>query len=430
MGYTPCMDTLELFHRLAVALAIGLLIGLERGWKAREEPEGDRTAGLRTHGLAALIGGLWGALAALRDDGGLIGLALGFAAYTGAMALFFYRETERDNRLDATNLVAAMLAFMLGAFAVAGNVAAAAAAGVAATALLALKQSLHAWLRRLTWVELRSALILLVMTVVMLPVLPRKTIDPWGAINPHEIWLMTVLIAVISFVGYVAGKLLGDRNGIAVTGFAGGLVSSTAVTVSMAERAAREPDKAGTLAGGALISCATMVARVVVVIAIVNVALLDKLGLPLALACAVLAGSGLYLVSRDTTLDNGAGHDVPLGNPIDIRSVFKFGAVLMLIIVASKVATRFAGDAGAYAVAALSGIADVDAVTLTMSRLGGNSIDSSVAARAIAIVVVVNTLVKASIGAFSGGSAFGRRMAAASAGALLAGGCGALISPA
>ena len=413
------MDTFALFERLAVALAIGLLIGLERGWKAREEGEGERTAGVRTLAMPGLIGGIWGALPATYLDGVMMALALAFVVYAAAMTLFFLRETNQEGTRDATNLVAALLSFSLGAFAVAGDMTVAAAAGVVATGLLALKPALHGWVRRLTWEELRSALILLAMTIVMLPVLPDRTVDPWGFVNPHEIWLMTVLIAVISFAGYVAVKVFGDRNGIAVTGLAGGLVSSTAVTVSMAQLARAHPERTATLAGGALISSATMLARVLAVVAIVNASLLGRLGVPLALACVVLGIAGLALIMRP-------GHEAPdaneteltLTNPLDVAGVLKFGALLTVIIVASRVATAWAGDAGAYAVAALSGVADVDAVTLTMSRLAHDRIEPAVAAGAIVIVTGVNTIAKAALGWASGGAHFGRIMAIAAAAAL------------
>lgn len=421
------MDTLALFERLSVALAIGLIIGLERGWKAREEAEGERTAGLRTHALSGLLGGTWGAFAALNGDLGVIGLAIGFLAYTGAMTLFFYRETEQEGTRDATNLVAAMLAFLLGAFAVAGDMIVAAAAGVAATGLLALKPALHGWIKRLTWAELRSALILLAMTIILLPLLPKRTIDPWDAINPFEIWLMTVLIAVISFAGYITVKLFGDRKGIALTGIAGGLVSSTAVTVSMAQLARANPGQTAALVGGSLISSATMLARVFIVVGIVNAALLAKLGAPLALACAVLAVSGYLLVTRPDGVANEEGaRALALDNPLDLGGVLKFGALLTVIIVASKIATALAGDAGAYAVAALSGVADVDAVTLTMARMAEGGLDQAVAARAIALVVAVNTIAKAVLGWMTGGFEFGKRMGTAAAAALGAGALGLL----
>ncbi|MEQ1715231.1 MAG: MgtC/SapB family protein [Hyphomicrobium sp.] len=417
------MTTIDLFQRLALALAIGLLIGLERGWKMREEAEGERSAGFRTHALSGLLGGIWGAVAALKGDSGTLALAIAFATFTSAMTLFQYRETAEEGRHDATTLVASMLAFALGAFAVLGDMAAAAACGVAVTALLALKQALHSWVRRLTWEELRSVLVLASMTFVLLPLLPNRTIDPWGALNPFEIWLRTILIAAISFAGDVAIKVFGATSGIALTGIAGGLVSSTAVTVNMAELAKMHRGRTSVFAGGALLSSATMMARVFAVVAVLNTALLAKLGLPLALAGATLAGAGLFLLGQQQeTADDG--NAIVLGNPLDLASVLKFGALLTVIIVLSKVVTGVAGNMGAYVLAAVSGVADVDAITMSMARLGAGPLGLDVAARAIAIVVAANTIAKTVIGWIGGGAAFGLRMALAAGAAFAAGGLG------
>ncbi|MGC1861159.1 MAG: MgtC/SapB family protein, partial [Methylocystis sp.] len=149
------MDTVELFQRLSVALAIGLLIGLERGWQAREDREGERSAGLRTHALASLLGAVWGAISNQTGIGGAVALGIAFFIFSAAIILFRYRETSHDGTFGATTVMAAMLAFALGALAVVGDMQAAIAAGVAATGLLALKSSLHGWMRRLTWPELR-----------------------------------------------------------------------------------------------------------------------------------------------------------------------------------------------------------------------------------------------------------------------------------
>ncbi|MGE5388653.1 MAG: MgtC/SapB family protein, partial [Hyphomicrobiales bacterium] len=247
------MGAAELIRRLAYALAIGLLIGLERGWGARSEQEGERTAGVRTHGLAALLGGVWGAVAVeFGHDGGAVALALSFLLFGAVMSAFRYREAEHDRTFGATSVVALMLAYALGAFAVAGDEVAAAAAAVATTALLAAKGWLHEWLQRLTWEELRSGLVLLIMSFIFLPILPDRAIDRWGAINPHEIWLLTVLIAAVSFAGYVAVKVVGYRRGITVAGLAGGLASSTATTAALARLAGERPADVGVLAAGAL----------------------------------------------------------------------------------------------------------------------------------------------------------------------------------
>src|SRR5688572_5762096 len=175
------MDRDDLLLRLGMALAIGFLIGLERGWKDRDEKEGQRTAGLRTFTLIALLGGIFGALT--KDQNFLL-LGSGFIIVSGTLAAFFWREGVSEDDFSATSLVAVMLTFMLGAFAVLGDPAVAAGAGVAAAALLAAKVQLHGWLARITWPELRAGLILAAMTFIALPLLPHRAVDPHGAINP------------------------------------------------------------------------------------------------------------------------------------------------------------------------------------------------------------------------------------------------------
>src|SRR5262245_45982812 len=223
------MDQDELFRRLALALAIGLLIGLERGWQLREEAEGERTAGFRTHALTGLLGGICAALAAATHP---LVLAAGLLSFTGAFALFAWLEASSEHNFSVTGVVGAILTFLLGAYAVVGKPLVAVAASVAMAVLLALKEPLHGWVRRLSWLELRAVLVLLAMSFLLLPVLPNRPIDPWDAINPAEIWFLAVLIAGVSFVGYVAMKCLGEQAGVAVAALAGGLTSSTATTLS------------------------------------------------------------------------------------------------------------------------------------------------------------------------------------------------------
>jgi uncharacterized membrane protein (DUF4010 family) len=424
------METTELFQRLAVALAIGLLIGLERGWQSREEPEGERAAGLRTHALTALAGGVWGAIALRLDGNGGGGTALGlaFAIMGGTIVLFRYRQTSFEGTFGATTGVAALLAFALGALAVIADMAAAAAAAVATAGLLALKGALHGWVRRLTWLELRSALLIAAMSAILLPVLPRRPIDPWQAVNPFEIWLLTVMIAAISFAGYLAIKLTGERRGIALTGLAGGLASSTAVTLTLARMAKDEPARGGVSAGGAIIAGATMMVRIIALVAVTNPALLDRVTLPLAAAAAVSALAGLALVAR--TPENGNGHnEIGLKNPLDLAAVLRFGAVLTAVGVAARFATRLGGGAGAIALAAISGLADVDAITLSMAKLPGGSLEAGVAAGAIFVAAGVNTVTKAVLGWITGGAGFGRWMAIAAAAAIAAGLAGYAMGP-
>ena len=422
------METFELFQRLGVALAIGLLVGLERGWKARDEPEGNRAAGLRTITLGSLLGGVWGALAVGRGNEGLIALALAFAAYSGTILVFRYREAAAEGTFGATTAVAAMLVFALGAFAVAGDMIVAGAMGVAVAALLAFKNVLHGWVGRISWLELRSGLVLAAMSFILLPMLPDRTIDPWDTVNPFEMWLLTVMIAAISFAGYIAIKAAGDKAGILLTGVAGGLASSTAVTVTLGELAREHPEKAAPLSAGALFSSATMVARVLAVVAAVGTSVLPKIALPLVLGGAGLFAVAFYLFRQDR---NGlAGGRLNLSDPFELSTVLKFGLILTAITAISKLLTRMGSGQGVYVLAAFSGIADVDAMTLSMSRLASDPASVTLAANAILIVVAVNTVAKAAIGWATGGAPFGKPMMLAAAVAIGLGAVAFLIEPA
>ena len=222
------MDRDDLFVRLGLALAIGFLIGLERGWKARDEEEGQRTAGLRTYSLIGLLGGIF---AALTKDQNFLLLASGFVVVSGALAAFLWREGVSDDDFSATSVVAVMLTYMLGAFSVLGEPVVAAGAGVATALLLATKAKLHGWLARITWPELRAGLLLAAMTFIALPLLPNRAVDPYGAVNPYELWVMTILIAVVSFIGYAAIRIAGPERGTVMAAGAGGAVNSTAATL-------------------------------------------------------------------------------------------------------------------------------------------------------------------------------------------------------
>ena len=234
------MDTAELFQRLGLALAIGLLIGLERGWRERDEESGARTAGIRTFTLIGFLGGISGATTPFL---GPVPLAAAALAFAGAFTVFQWRETQAEGSFSITTTIAGFIVFALGAYAVLGDQAVAGAGGVAVVALLAARTPMHQFLKTLTWPELRSAILLLGMTFVVLPVLPNRTIDPWDAFNPYELWLITVVLAAIGFAGYVAVRILGERWGLLVATVAGSFVSSTTVTVTNARLAAKSDSK-------------------------------------------------------------------------------------------------------------------------------------------------------------------------------------------
>ncbi len=397
------MDQNDLFLRLGLALAIGFVIGLERGWKERDEKEGQRTAGLRTYTLIALLGGIFGALT---RDGNFLLLASGFVVVSGALAAFFWREGASEDDFSATSVVAVMLSFMLGAFAVLGDATVAAGAGVATALLLATKAQLHGWLARITWPELRAGLLLAAMTFIALPLLPHRAIDPYGAVNPYELWLMTILIAAVSFAGYAAIRIAGPERGTVMAAGAGGLVASTAVTLTLARLARDNPQRVSLLGGSVILSGAIMLLRVLVVVAVINFTLAASLGPALiagALAMAVLA---FWLIRRAPEGKKKRGADLKLENPFNLMEVLRFGLILTVIMLLAVAARHFFGEAGLIGLAAISGLADVDAITLSMAKTAQADATAG-PALAILTAVGVNTLAKTGYAAYVGGRRIG-----------------------
>jgi uncharacterized membrane protein (DUF4010 family) len=406
------MDQSEAISRLTVALAIGLLVGLERGWRTRDEEEHHRAAGFRTFALSGLLGGVTG-IAALHAGAQLIGLV--FLGYTASFAAFHWLEAKTERNMSVTSVVAGMLTFLLGAMSVTGEVRIAIACAVAMTVLLALREQLHRWVASLTWEEIRAVLILLAMTFLLLPLLPNRAIDPWNSINPYEIWLLAILIAAISFGGYVAVRVLGDRLGVVVTAIAGGLASSTITTLTLARLARDQPAASRFLSAGILIAGAVMIIRVTIVAVALNKALFAPLLPPLATAAAIIAAGAGILLFRSTERKSP---DLRIQNPLAMGTVLKLSAFIAVVMLAAELLRRTYGSAGVLIVAAISGVADVDAVTISMARIGGNTIDLLTAAHAIVVAVMVNTVSKAALAFWTGGRTVGAMVGGISAAAI------------
>jgi len=411
------MDVFDLFQRLGLALAIGFLIGVERGWRERGEAEGSRTAGLRTFALSGLLGGIAGLLG---EALGELALGLIFIGFTATFAAYKWREARHENDYSVTVVVAGMLVFALGAYAVIGDMRVAAAGGVATAALLASKNVLHAWLERLSWAEIRSAVVLAAMTFVALPILPNRGYGPFGALNPYEIWLMAVLIAAVSFAGYVVIRLVGEQRGVLIAGAAGGLVASTAVTLDLARRSTGDGDRASLLAGGAAVAGSVMFLRILVVATVIDPSLFGHLALPLCAAGLVSGGIGLALASgrfggdrhRERPGEPAEETAADLGNPFDLLIVLRFAALLGLVMMLASALQAWFGPDSAVWLAAAAGLADVDAITLSMARLAGGSVPVDTAVLAILVVACANSLSKSVMAAIAGSQAFAARFGA------------------
>jgi uncharacterized membrane protein (DUF4010 family) len=409
------MDQNEILKRLAVSLAIGLLVGLERGWRTRDEEDHQRAAGFRTFALSGLLGGVTGTVS-LQAGGLLVGLV--FIVYAAAFAAFHWLEARTEQNMSVTSVVAGMLTFLLGAMAVTGELLVAIACAVAMTVLLALRDQLHRWVASLTWSEIRAILILLAMSFLLLPVLPNRPIDPWSAINPYEIWLLAILMAAISFAGYVAVKVFGDRLGVVMAALAGGLASSTATALALARLAREHPTSSRLLSAGILIAGAIMMIRVGAVAVALNGALLASLLPPLAAATTILVLGAVILLFRNTKQENP---ELRIENPLAIGTALKLAAFIAAVMLAAELLRRILGDAGVLIVATLSGVADVDAVTISMARLAGKDVEQNTAVQGILLAAAVNTVSKAVMAGWVGGKKIGVLVGAVSALALAGG---------
>ena len=395
------MELQELATRLGLALALGFVIGLERGWKERDEGEGQRAAGIRTFSLIGILGGLFGVLSL---EGDRILLAAGFIATSAVMAAFIWRENAREGVYGATTMVAALVTFALGAVAMLGDMRVAAGAGVVTVGLLAYKSTLHGFLSRITSRELRSALLLAAMTFIALPLLPDRTIDPWGAINPHQLWLITILIAAVSFVGYVAVKLVGPSRGLVLAAALGGLISSTVVTLTLARLARDNAARLGLLSGSILAAGGVMMARVLVLAGVINLSLAVALAVPLLSGAAFQGLAAWALIGRDGRNGETKPEGLVHKNPFLLSEVLKFGAVLGVVMLAAAIGKSLFGDKGLMAVAAISGLADVDALTLSVANMGPAS---AIGVGAVLLCIGVNTIAKAVYAGIAGGVRIG-----------------------
>ena len=408
------MDS-EALSRLTVSLAIGLLVGLERGWQTRDAEDNRRAAGFRTFALSGFLGGVTG-LIALQTGASIIGWV--FLGYAAAFAAFHWLEARNQGHASVTSVVAGMLTFLLGTMAVVGDLQLAIACAIGMTVLLALREPLHRWIDSLSWQEIRAVLTLLAMSFLLLPLLPNRPVDPWKTINPYQIWLLAILIATISFSGYVAVKIFGNRLGVFMAAVAGGLASSTATTLALAKLAREHPSSSGLLSAGILIAGVVMMLRAGAIAIALNGELFLPLIPALATAAAVLGIGAAILWFRNIERE---APELQVSNPLAVGTAIKLAVLLAAVMLAAELVRRTFGGVGILVVAALSGIADVDAVTISIARMDGGDVDLNTAARAIMTAIAINTVSKAIMASWVGSKKVGLLVGGISAVALAVG---------
>ncbi len=401
------MDLAQGAKALGAALAVGLMVGLERGWRDRDVPEGGRVAGLRTFALIALLGGLLALLAPepqLLMTGGLLAVALLFA-------VSFRRASEAAGSLSITTAVAAMATFGLGALAARGHTVLAVGAAVVVALLLDLKPELHRWMRLIQPAELNAILQLGVLSAVVLPLLPDAGYGPYKALNPYQLWQAVVLVAALSLLGHAAMRWRGPRQGLLWMGFFGGLASSTAATLALARTARAHPGIQETAAAAIVLACGVMFFRMAVLVLVLQPALAAGIGLFLVLPGVTALVVAASLWRRKAALDTPPVDSQEQVKVFDLPTALGFGVVLGLVAVAIRAGKQALGDAGIYAIAFISGLADVDAILVSSVQMHDQGhLAANAATIAILLAAGANMLSKAALAFGIGGARLGWRV--------------------
>ena len=375
--------TPDVILQLAVAFGLGLLLGLER--ERKEDP----IAGIRTFPLIALFGTVCAQLS--RPLGGWI-VAVGLVALSAVLILANLAKNKTgEPDPGITTEIAALLLFAVGALLVVVNITTGVVLAGVMVIVLHMKEPLHRFAGAVGQKDMHAIMQFVLLTLVILPILPNANLGPYGVWNPFKLWLMVVLIVGISLGGYVAYKIFGSRAGTLLGGIIGGLISSTATTVSFAKRGA-QPHLAGLATVVILTASCVSLGRVLVEIAVMAPARFLPIAAPVAILALVSCAVTAVFYLRNSQADERMPAQK---NPAELKSALVFGALYALVLIAVAFSKEQLGDAGLYAVALISGLTDMDAITLSTSQLAARGeVDPGTASRAILIAALANLLFK------------------------------------
>jgi uncharacterized membrane protein (DUF4010 family) len=380
-------DWIDQALAVGTALACGVLIGIERGWKLKDQKDGARVAGVRTFTMLGLGSGIAGLLGMLGHP--MVAAALG-AGMVAIMAIAYAPELR--NHRDSTSAVAALVTIAIGFLAGAGSPALAIASASVAVAVLALRTELHGFVERLEEQDVKALARYAIIAGAVLPFLPNGHYGPLGAWNPQKLWLVVVLVTGFSFLGYVANRIFGERHGTIATALIGGAYSSTAVTQSLAQRLGRE-ERGGAESAGIALATAVMYLRITFLVGILATRVLVPFAVLIFPAFLVSAAAGWWLYRKAPATDGPA----PPGNPIAILPALGFLAFVAFAAVAARWAEGRFGEQGLAGLLLITGTMDVDTAIITLGGLDPKAIGASLAALALAGTVLANMAVKLGI---------------------------------
>ncbi len=403
MGSLNASEVLTLFTGLAIAAGIGFLIGIEREYAGRDQLKpSEFFAGIRTFPIISTLGYL---LMLLGQDVSMWIYGIGMLGVLAIIVVGYLSEAKRGDTGSTTEFTA-VLTFVLGGLVYLHHYELAVAAAVLTTFLLTLKSTLHKMVAKLTHEEIIAILQFVVITVLILPFLPDKTFGPFDALNPRKIWIVVIILVSINFGLYLIAKFIRPGNSLLLAGFIGGMVSSTALNWYVASQSKKSAGQAVPLAITAVVASSLMFFRMMILLYIFNASLFRWLALPLFFAG--ISGMGFSWWMNRKFDPKGLKGELPIQNPLNLKDALKFAVFYSFILILVAFAQAHLGNAGVYLTSAVSGLTDVDAITISLSGLAGREMPPAVAATAILIAALANTLTKYGICIVAGNGAFVR----------------------
>ncbi len=400
------MIEFDIFIRFLLALGLGALIGAERERFAKTQDD-FLFGGIRTFMFISLIGAISGYISEIYLDWFFIPA---FAGIVLLITISYYASIKlsKGASIGITGEVTALLTFMIGLISFKGHLIIAVVLAIVITTFLYLKEALHGFIKKVSREEMYSTLMFAIITFVILPFLPNQTFGPLSVFNPYKIWLMVVFISGMGYVGYILIKILGSNKGIGLTGLLGGLVSSTAVTMTLAGNSKKEKNISviKLLVFATIVANTVMFIRVLIEVYVVNKSVLDKVAVPMIVMLIVATASSLVLWLTRNKSEKTEKAEVAHTSPLSLGPALKFGILFAAVLFVVKLAQIYFGNTGIYLASVVSGFVDVDAITLSMANIAGTEISTSVAATAITLAVMSNTLIKFGYAAIFGSKEF------------------------
>jgi len=386
------MEYKLLFFHYGVALATGLLIGLQRQYSNAGQ-DNEHATGIRTFALIGLTGCAAAHISQIAES------PLPYFAtilVLGGFLIVNYLNEAATGKVGLTTKMSGLASFMIGGLCFAGQLQLAVALAVAVTSILSIKAEMHRFVEKITREDIFATLKFAIITAIVIPLLPNRAFgpEPFALFNPFKIWLLVVFISGISFIGYILIKVIGSSRGIELTGLLGGIVSSTAVTLSFTQRSKTNDELSRPFAFAIIMAWSVMYVRVIVAVAAINPAMVKSIW-PSMAVCAGAAGiCCVYLFIRERS--RKPSHTLTFSNPFELGPAIKFGLLFTAILFIAKAAQIYLGNTGVYLSSFISGLADVDAIALTMARLSipGGGVSMRIATQAVVIAATANTLLK------------------------------------